>query len=48
MKYVPAWMPGAGFQRWARDAKAAFYKLTREPFEAVKREMVRHQFTYSS
>ncbi|TBU28072.1 cytochrome P450 [Dichomitus squalens] len=37
--YVPAWFPGAGFQRWAQDAKAAFYRLTREPFYHVKKEL---------
>ncbi len=39
--YVPTWFPGAGFQRWARDAKKTFYRLTREPFHRVKSEMVR-------
>ena len=39
--YVPTWFPGAGFQRWARDAKETFYRLTREPFHRVKSEMVR-------
>ena len=38
--YVPTWFPGAGFQRWARDAKETFYRLTREPFHRVKSEMV--------
>ncbi|KAM5543801.1 hypothetical protein V8D89_002418 [Ganoderma adspersum] len=37
--YVPTWFPGAGFQRWARDAKETFYRLTREPFHRVKLEM---------
>ena len=42
--YVPAWFPGAGFQRWARDAKAAFYNLTREPFYHVKKSLVSRSF----
>ena len=42
--YVPAWFPGAGFQRWARDAKAAFYNLTREPFYHVKKSLVSASF----
>ncbi|KAI1787184.1 cytochrome P450 [Ganoderma leucocontextum] len=37
--YVPTWFPGAGFQRWARDAKETFYRLTREPFYHVKSEL---------
>ncbi|KAM5543810.1 hypothetical protein V8D89_002427 [Ganoderma adspersum] len=39
LMYVPTWFPGAGFQRWARDAKETFYRLTREPFHRVKSEM---------
>ncbi|KAL5529817.1 hypothetical protein ACEPAG_5804 [Sanghuangporus baumii] len=33
-------MPGAGFQRWARNAKQSFLKMTREPFEEVKADML--------
>lgn len=40
VKHVPAWMPGANFQRQAQ----AWRKLTREmvdrPFETVKQKMV--------
>ena len=38
---VPAWFPGAGFKRWAKEAKELFVALTREPFEATKEDVVR-------
>lgn len=38
--YVPVWFPGAGFQRWAKNAKEQFFKMTRTPFNQVKRQMV--------
>ena len=38
--YVPVWFPGAGFQRWAKNAKEQFFKMTRTPFNQVKLQMV--------
>ncbi len=38
--YVPSWLPGAGFKRWASSARENFFKLTREPFLEVKRSLV--------
>ncbi|KAI0746356.1 cytochrome P450 [Daedaleopsis nitida] len=39
LKYVPAWIPGAGFKIWAREAREAFYTLTREPFQQTKSDI---------
>ncbi|KZP13816.1 cytochrome P450, partial [Athelia psychrophila] len=39
LKYVPAWVPGAGFQSVARDQKPRIRAMSSIPFEQVKREM---------
>ncbi|KZP19018.1 cytochrome P450 [Athelia psychrophila] len=39
LKYVPAWVPGAGFQKVARDQKPRIRAMSSIPFEQVKREM---------
>ncbi|EED79607.1 predicted protein [Postia placenta Mad-698-R] len=39
VKYLPTWLPGAGFQRWAKSARTLFYQMTRGPFLEVKAEM---------
>ncbi|KAJ7223155.1 cytochrome P450 [Mycena pura] len=39
LKYVPAWVPGAGFKRWAAEAKMSFYDMTRKPFYRCKEEV---------
>ncbi|KAL0959316.1 hypothetical protein HGRIS_014578 [Hohenbuehelia grisea] len=39
LKLVPAWLPGASFQRWAREGKALYETLTHEPFLKVKERM---------
>ena len=44
--YLPPWIPGAAFQRWAVKARESFYRLTREPFLQVKEEWVRCRFWY--
>ncbi|KAJ7127113.1 cytochrome P450 [Mycena epipterygia] len=48
LKYVPAWVPGAGFKRWAAEAKESFLKMTRTPFyeckEQVKNGRAAHSF----
>ncbi|KAJ8086075.1 hypothetical protein PM082_004894 [Marasmius tenuissimus] len=40
LKYVPHWLPGAGFQRWAKQAKGLFLEMVREPFIEVRKNMV--------
>ncbi|OBZ74344.1 O-methylsterigmatocystin oxidoreductase [Grifola frondosa] len=41
LMWVPSWMPGAGFKRWAMRAKDLFIKMTREPFYEVKAQVAR-------
>ncbi|KAK0460550.1 cytochrome P450 [Desarmillaria tabescens] len=40
LKWVPAWLPGAGFQKWARESRELFFEVTRQPFYDLKNEMV--------
>ncbi|KAF4580538.1 hypothetical protein EYR38_003137 [Pleurotus pulmonarius] len=39
LKYVPAWMPGAGFQQKAKEWKYYTEKMVKDPFEVVKERM---------
>ncbi|OBZ80086.1 O-methylsterigmatocystin oxidoreductase [Grifola frondosa] len=39
LKYIPAWMPGAGFQRKARAWRKANQSMLNMPFEMVKQRM---------
>ncbi|KAJ7643359.1 cytochrome P450 [Mycena polygramma] len=39
LAYVPTWMPGAYFQRWAQKAKLLFVRMVTGPYEEVKAEM---------
>ena len=41
VKYVPEWFPGATFQREARIWKEYAMKMLYEPFNIVKRQLVR-------
>lgn len=41
VKYVPAWFPGASFQRKARVWRAAITRMRLEPFAVTKSEFVR-------
>ena len=43
LKYVPAWMPGARFQRFAAYYKKADYRAKWMPYEFVMDAMVRWQ-----
>jgi hypothetical protein len=36
VKYVPQWMPGAGFRRKAAEWKLATHEMRDSPFQAVK------------
>jgi hypothetical protein len=40
VKYIPAWMPGAGFQRKARIWREAITEMPRAPFAAAKKAFV--------
>lgn len=35
LKYVPEWMPGAGFKKIARGIREQVYKLVEEPYQAT-------------
>ncbi|KZP19024.1 cytochrome P450 [Athelia psychrophila] len=39
LKYVPAWVPGAGFQRKTQEWKKLAVELLNSPFDAVKKEI---------
>lgn len=41
LRYVPAWVPGAGFQVKAKEWKDISMQLLNAPFAAVKKAMVR-------
>jgi len=45
VKYVPAWFPGAGFQKIAEDGKKDLDESMYSPFEHVKGSMVRYMFS---
>jgi hypothetical protein len=39
VKYVPAWVPGAGFQRIAAEWRQDMLNMVNQPFEFVKKGM---------
>jgi hypothetical protein len=41
LKYVPSWMPFAGFQRKAKEWRELTMTMIEKPFEAGKRKFVR-------
>lgn len=41
LRYVPEWVPGAGFQRKAREWKKATNLFRDMPYEAAKQALVR-------
>ncbi|KAF9556695.1 cytochrome P450 [Agrocybe pediades] len=41
LQYLPAWMPGGGFKKWAHSARSQFRLLTEIPFQRVKDEIVK-------
>ncbi|KAF8885232.1 cytochrome P450 [Gymnopilus junonius] len=40
LSYIPYWMPGAGFQRWARSSKSLFMKMVRDPYNKTKNDLL--------
>ena len=44
LKYVPSWVPGAGFKKKAARWKAALVNMTEKPFEYVKEQLVQDRF----
>ena len=47
VKYVPEWLPGAGFQRQAREWKAVMDQVTDVPYDFVKGQIVSHSELWS-
>ena len=41
LKHVPEWIPGAGFQTRAREAKAIAHRILENPFKIAKDHIVR-------
>lgn len=40
LKYVPAWVPGAGFQTKAKEWKAFYVSSVNDTYEAFKKALV--------
>lgn len=40
LKYIPAWVPGAYFQREAQEVKPVLHNMADVPFQMVKQAMV--------
>ena len=40
LRFLPAWIPGAGFQKKARQWERLGFEARAKPFEYVKSEMV--------
>jgi hypothetical protein len=47
VRYVPSWMPGAGFKTFAKEASGLHRRMRDAPFEVVKTQMVRVTGPYS-
>lgn len=49
LKYVPEWVPGAGFKKKAREFKKMARKMIEAPYDAAKKSFVRFRdFTYTN
>ena len=47
LRYVPSWVPGAGFKKKAARWKAALVGMIEKPFQYVKEQVVKDHFFYS-
>lgn len=43
VKHIPAWFPGASFQRTAQKWREIVYRSVEEPVAFVKQQMVRFE-----
>ena len=41
LRFIPSWVPGAGFQKKAARWKGALMTMTEKPFEYVKEQLVK-------
>ncbi|KIJ37779.1 hypothetical protein M422DRAFT_781573 [Sphaerobolus stellatus SS14] len=39
LRFVPSFLPGAGFLRWAKESRKVAYQLVRSPFDKVKQDL---------
>lgn len=44
LQYLPAWLPGTGFRKLAREWKHTLQQMADVPHQFVKRQMVRYVF----
>lgn len=44
LKYVPEWVPGAGFKKVARKMREQIHKLMEEPYRATLKDIVWARF----
>jgi hypothetical protein len=47
LKYLPSWVPGAGFKKKAKQWRKEAIKMMEVPFAALQRDMVRSQRVHS-
>jgi hypothetical protein len=40
LKYIPSWVPGAGFQKFARESRTLVDEVVESPFRALKQAVV--------
>ncbi|KAJ7259486.1 hypothetical protein B0H12DRAFT_1108246 [Mycena haematopus] len=43
LRYLPSWMPGAGFKLFAAESRQLTKEMREVPFDFVKQNMVQHQ-----
>ena len=48
LRFVPSWVPGAGFQKKAARWKVALITMTEKPFQYVKEQLVKISFLIDS
>lgn len=41
VKYVPSWLPGMGWKRFAEETASISHEMVNKPFEFVKNSIVR-------
>ena len=44
LRFIPSWVPGAGFQKKAARSKALLMAMTEKPFQYVKEQLVEDHF----
>lgn len=47
LRHIPSWFPGAGFQRFAAEARDLTNQMQNVPFNSVRKNMVRHKILHT-